>query len=329
MNLLRTAFRLVSPPGRTARLSILIFHRVLPQPDPLQPHEPDARRFSELLGWLKAWFTILPLAEAIPRLIDGSLPARAAVITFDDGYADNHDVALPLLKAHGLLATFFIATGHLDGGAMWNDRIIECVRALNADTLRLDDIPGLPATVPAQLPARALAERRAAIDLLLQQLKYLEPESRLDAVATIAARNRAQSQGNLMMSSAQVKAMAHAGMGIGAHTVTHPILARLDEHSARSEIATSKSFLENLLGEPVPYFAYPNGKPDIDYTVRDAAIVRDAGFTAALSTAWGATRAGDDLFQLPRFTAWDAQRTAFGVRMLHNLAFTTPQQARL
>ncbi|MBK1679290.1 polysaccharide deacetylase family protein [Rhodocyclus tenuis] len=328
MNLLRTAFRLVSPPGRSARLSILIFHRVLAQPDPLQPHEPDARRFSELLGWLKDWFTILPLDAAIPRLIDGSLPARAAAITFDDGYADNHDVALPLLKAHGLPATFFIATGHLDGGAMWNDRIIESVRTLSADAIRLDDVPGLPATAPVQLPARSLTERRAAIDFLLQQLKYLEPESRLEAVAAIAARNRTQCPGDLMMSSGQVKAMAHAGMGIGAHTATHPILARLDERSARTEVCTSKSFLETLLGEPVRYFAYPNGKPDLDYTARDAAIVRDAGFTAAFSTAWGATRPGDDLFQLPRFTAWDTQRRAFGTRMLRNLAFTTPQRAR-
>ena len=104
-----------------------------------------------------------------------------------------------------------------------------------------------------------------------------------------------------------------------AHTVSHPILARLTDGQARQEISGSKSFLEQLLGERVGLFAYPNGKPGEDYSPQSVAIVRSLDFDAAVSTAWGTHRAGDDLFQMRRFTPWDHGRLRFGVRMLANL----------
>lgn len=82
---MRPLFQLLSPSGARARLSVLIFHRVLPQPDPLFPDEIDAARFDAILGWLRSWFNVLPLDEAAQRLKDGSLPARAAALSFDDG----------------------------------------------------------------------------------------------------------------------------------------------------------------------------------------------------------------------------------------------------
>ena len=120
----RTLFSAISPAGERGRLSIPIFHRVLPQVDPLFPDEMDAARFDAVCGWLKSWFNVLPLDEAVRRLKNGTLPQRAMALTFDDGYADNHDVALPILKRHGLPCAFFIATGFLDGGRMWTPTYI-------------------------------------------------------------------------------------------------------------------------------------------------------------------------------------------------------------
>lgn len=76
-------------------------------------------------------------------------------------------------------------------------------------------------------------------------------------------------------------------MQIGAHTVSHPILARTDIKTAQNEIISSKNMLEALLGENVNLFAYPNGKPGIDYSIEHPALVRELGFSAAASTAWG------------------------------------------
>ena len=155
-----------------ADLSILIYHRVLARPDPLFPGEVDRVLFQRQLRLLRRFYTPLPLHLALQRLQDGSLPPRAACITFDDGYADNAEHALPLLQQHGLHATFFIATGYLDGGQMWNDRVIDAVRQVKAATLDLRDL-GLDL-----LPLASLAQRRAAIEHVLGRLKYLPLEQR-------------------------------------------------------------------------------------------------------------------------------------------------------
>ena len=126
--ILRAVYRLAAPPGPGSRLTVMIFHRVLKEPDPLLPSEPDEQQFEARMRAVRAWFNVLPLAEAIGRLQAGALPARPLAISFDDGYADNFEVALPVLRKLGLPATFFVATGFLDGGCMWNDTVIETVR---------------------------------------------------------------------------------------------------------------------------------------------------------------------------------------------------------
>src|SRR5690349_3407201 len=88
-------------------LSILIFHRVLPQADALLPDLPDAGTFERLVALLMERCAVLPLHDAISRLRRGALPNGAVAITFDDGYADNHDIAAPILRRYGGSATFF------------------------------------------------------------------------------------------------------------------------------------------------------------------------------------------------------------------------------
>ncbi len=114
------------------RLSILIFHRVLPERDPLFPGEPTAAEFDALLDHLKRRFSVLPLAEGISASMITRFPRPALAMTFDDGYADNLAVAAPLLRKHGIPATLFVATGYLDGGVMWNDVVIAAFRRRRA-----------------------------------------------------------------------------------------------------------------------------------------------------------------------------------------------------
>ena len=299
--------------GQAARLSVLILHRVLPVSDPLFPDEVDARRFDEMCGWVKAWFNVLPLDAAVARLRDGSLPERAACITFDDGYADNYHVALPILQRHGLTATFFIATGFLDGGRMWNDTLIESVRACTLQKLALDSL-GLGSHGVA-----TTAEKQAAIAALIGQIKYRSVDDRVTITRAVAAQAQVQPPNDLMMTSYQVKKMHGAGMQIGAHTVNHPILARLTRDEAYLEIQRSKATLEGLLNDRVGLFAYPNGKPEEDYTAQSVDVVRELGFDAAVSTRWGSSTHGDDLLQIRRFTPWDRTKLRFAARMGANL----------
>lgn len=313
MSPLKSLFRLMSPGGRGARLSVLIFHRVLAEPDPLFPDEMCARRFDAVCSWLASWFNVMPLDEAVACLKAGIVPPRAACITFDDGYSDNHRIAMPILQRHGLTATFFIATGFLDGGRMWNDTVIESIRRSNGSSLDLSSL-GL-----GQHSVSSIPDRQAAIAALLKQIKYFAIDERSAITEQIASLQVARLPDDLMMRSSDVKSMRQAGMQIGAHTVSHPILAALGDEQARREIQGSKIFLEELLGERVGLFAYPNGKPGEDYTADNVNVVRSLDFDAAVSTQWGATTAEDDLFQVRRFTPWDRNRLRFGARLLNNL----------
>lgn len=299
--------------GGMRRLSILIYHRVLARPDPLFPDEIDALRFEQHLTQLRRGFTVLPLREAAHRLREGSLPARAACLTFDDGYADNAEIALPILLRHGMHATFFVATGFLNGGRMWNDTVIELLRRAPGPQLELD------ALGYGRFPLSCAEQRQAAILALLGKLKYLELGRRQREVARLCRHVGVALPDDLMMSDAQVRALHGAGMEIGAHTVRHPILARLDQAAARREMADGKRALETLIQAPVRLFAYPNGKPGQDYQGEHVAIARELGFEAAVSTSWGAASRASDPHQLPRFTPWDRDPLWFMLRMARNL----------
>ena len=129
---------------------------------------------------------------------------------------------------------------------------------------------------------------------------------------------------DLMLTSKQLKHLYDSGMEIGAHTVQHPILFSVDAREARKEIETSRADIESIIGSPVTLFAYPNGKPSIDYSQRDVDLVRELGFEAAVSTAWGVGTAGADRWQLPRFTPWDRSRFRFVLRLIDNYRRTSP-----
>lgn len=309
------ALRLLSPGGQ-GPLSIFIYHRVLPSKDALFPAEVDQQDFDLDLHRIGALFTVLPLAEAIDRQKAGTLPARAACITFDDGYADNAEIALPILQQHGLHATFFVATGFLNGGIMWNDAIIEIIRRFPNGTLDLGALD------LGNWQLDTVASRRSAIAALIGKLKYLPLEPRMARVREVTAIAGTVLPTDLMMTDEQVRQLHRAGMEIGGHTVNHPILASIELAAARSEIADGKRVLESLIDAPVSLFAYPNGKPGADYRREHVDLVRELGFKGAVSTAWGKGSSLPDLYQLPRFSPWDRTPARFIARMARNLTAT-------
>jgi peptidoglycan/xylan/chitin deacetylase (PgdA/CDA1 family) len=310
--MLRLPLSLLSPAGARGRLSILIFHRVLRRADPLSPYEPDATGFEAQMRWVRDWFTVLPLAPAIDMLYAGTIPKRALAITFDDGYSDNETLAAPILRRLGMTATFFVSTGYLGSGCMWNDRVTEAVRACCESEIDLGAI-GL-----GRLALDSVLARRQAISTLLKGIKHFDQTRRDEVTNAIVDAAGGKPSPALMMQPEQVRGLRELGMDIGAHTVTHPILARIGAEAARHEMSRSKSELERLIGEPVNLFAYPNGVPGQDYAREHVAMARDCGFTAAVSTSWAAASAGTDRFQLPRFTPWDNTRWRYGLRLLGN-----------
>jgi peptidoglycan/xylan/chitin deacetylase (PgdA/CDA1 family) len=306
---LRQAGTLCSGSGRTAALLVLIYHRVLAVSDPILPDEPDVTAFAAQMDLIRQNFQVLPLADAARQLAGGTLPPRSVCITFDDGYANNCDLALPILAQRGMPATVFVAPGFLSGGRMFNDTVIEAIRRAPVE-LDLSDL-GFGRHVLADPGARV-----KAIASILPVLKYLPQAERLQRAGAIADRVGADLPTDLMMTEEQVRRLHRSGIEIGAHTVNHPILANADDDTARREIFTSKQRLEDITGSEVTSFAYPNGGPGRDYSGRDVDLVRQAGFDLAVSTAWGAAPTMRDVMQIPRIAPWDRTAFRFGMRLV-------------
>ncbi|TVO73582.1 polysaccharide deacetylase family protein [Sedimenticola selenatireducens] len=294
------------------KLSILIYHRVHEVEDPMCPGEVDSNKFNWQMELVSKIFTVLPLTDAVQLLRENKLPPRSLCITFDDGYADNETVALPILQRHGLTATFFIASGYLDDGRMWNDTIIETIRSITAGKLDLTD-HGF-----GVFRLESMEDRQNCVQSLISKLKHLPQEKRLQKTLQIASLTPKQLPTDLMMTRSQVKALSDAGMEIGGHTVSHPILLTLNPDSATKEIHNGKIQLEEITGNPVRTFAYPNGKPGVDYRMEDVDIVRKLGFECAVSTQWGVSSNTTDLYQLKRFTPWDNAPLRFLMRLMRN-----------
>lgn len=309
--------------GTTSRncLTTLIYHRVVARPDELFPEIPSVARFRWQMELLRRHFSVLPLDEAAARLAAHTLPSRAVCITFDDGYADNATVALPILRDCALTATFFVASSFLSDGCMWNDLVIEAIRGCPYGELNLE---------PSGLGRYRLHDapsRRSAVDALVRKIKYLEPVERLARARDIADRCGMRQPPRLMMTPRQVADLANSAMQIGAHTLTHPILRNIPLAEARHEITRNRDELQSITRAAISTFAYPNGQPGADYGPEHVKLVRELGFQAAVSTSRGVARPGCDLWQLPRFTPWDQTPSRFALRLLQNRLANQPRFA--
>lgn len=295
--------------GGRQSLVILMFHRVLAERDAMLPDEPDVDDFAARMNVLADVFNVLPLQEAYQLLRAGALPPRAACITFDDGYRNNLETALPVLQARGLPATVFVAPGYADGRAMFNDVVIEAIRTAPCE-LDLADLD-LGRHSLSDMPGRA----RAANEII-GKLKYLPQDTRSQRASVIAERAGLETMPRLMMNATELRQLRDAGIEIGAHTVWHPILRQVSIDDARREIMSSKQQLEEVLSEKVRSFAYPNGKPGTDYGPEHVDLVQQAGFDVAVSTAWGAATTASNPLELPRIAPWDLTALRYAARVL-------------
>ncbi len=116
-------------------------------------------------------------------------------------------------------------------------------------------------------------------------------------------------------------------MEVGAHTVRHPILARIDRNAAKREIEESKRRLEQITGGPFASFAYPNGRPGTDYGREHVDIVRDAGYASAVTTAWGCVTSEAQPYELPRISPWGATRFRYLLRIARSYFDRSPAVA--
>lgn len=219
--------------------------------------------FDHQLSFLKRNTDVISAAD-LPSVLHRKR-GRHVLLTFDDGYRDNYEIAYRLLSKHGLTAAFFVCTGLVDrqNRAWWDD------------IARLVGSREQPEKRDAAI-ARAVTEYRAQPESQLGEYLHRLAE-RTGAVLP----SFAESDGDWMTWD-MIREMHANGMTIGAHTVSHPILTRLSPESQLDEILESRNRIAAELGETPRFFSYPIGKPATFDDVTKSAL-RTAGFEYAFS----------------------------------------------
>jgi peptidoglycan/xylan/chitin deacetylase (PgdA/CDA1 family) len=276
---------------------VFCYHQVLHAADAFRPGEPTATEFAQDVETLDDVFTLLPFGVAVKLLASKSLPERAACITFDDGYENNHSLAAPILEKAGVPATFFVAGGAIDDGVMWNDLVIEAIVS-SGRSPKIDDAFSF-----LELPA-AGSSNAEFVAALLMQLKYRSMEERWDVAQRLFVDNVSSELPRLMMSRDQVANLAARGFEVGGHTINHPILKQLSDAEASEEISASLEWVRSVTGTSPKTFAYPNGKTGTDFDARHLKMVADAGFSAAASTDWALAKGSTNPYSVPRIGPW-------------------------
>lgn len=290
------AARLLCTTGldRLARLSwrgllILNYHRI---GSPREHDDPDlfsatVEAFDEQVRLLADRFEIVPAGAAD---LDAARPARRVAITLDDGYRDQA-AAAQVLARHGVVGSFFVCTGFVDRTHhAWWDEIAWLTAATPAR--ELPPSRWLPGGLPA---GGSAAVRRRAVNAAFKKYAGDEGEGFLDWLAghTGRARRPAEQAAADWMTWDDVRSLRDAGMEVGGHTVTHPVLATLDADRQRAEIAGSLRRLTEELGVAVDTFAYPVGsRASFDDRTLDA--LRELGVRRAYSFCGGINPPGHD-----------------------------------
>lgn len=275
---------------------VLIYHRVTDLSfDPqLLAVSPD--NFHSQMRFLKENFPVLRFADDWSQV-----RKRSVAVTFDDGYADNMLEALPILEEAGVPATFFVAAGNIGSSReFWWDEM-ERILLLGSD------FPEQFELVDRQFgkvwPTRDKSERHSLYQELHLLIKKIDAPQRDNWLAQLRGWAGLQPEGretHRAMTLAELQTLAGSPLAtIGAHTVTHSLLASQTLERQREELFQSKAQLEGWLNRKVSVFSYPFGGPN-DYTHETVQLVKEAGFTKAASNFSGQWHSWTDPLQVPR-----------------------------
>ncbi|HLH50315.1 MAG TPA: polysaccharide deacetylase family protein [Roseiarcus sp.] len=280
--------RLAGPLTR-GRGAILMLHHVRPWRPPTPGFAPNrglevTPEFLDaaLKTTRRAGFEFVTMDEALRRLAEGGAPFAA--LTFDDGYRDLRDFALPILERHQAPFTAYIATGYAARSArLWWLELEEAVRRLERIEIAAPDFDGA-------LASASEGEKIAAFDHLYWRLRGGDEKRLLRVTGDLAARAKVDGAAmveQLCFDWAELAELArHPLATIGAHTVHHRMLAKWPHDVARDEMAASKAELESALGCEIRHFAYPVGDPT-SAGRREFALARELGFASAVTTRPG------------------------------------------
>lgn len=265
-------------------LRVLTYHRigdVRTQPGLYPRITVSPTAFAEQMSYLAAHYNVL----SMPELLEiyqrgGTLPARAALVTFDDAYTDFAEYAWPILQRYRVPVTLFVPTGFPDqpDRVFWWDWLYQAVSL----TERRNAL-SVAATV---IPLATASQREQAFSQIRDYIKTLPHEQAMTTVAQICHELGAPSPRHEVLGWQVLRQLAAAGVTMGAHTQNHPLMNRISPQQMQQEAVGSLQDLTREIGTALPIFAYPSGGVNAEAIQ----VLAESGFTLAFGTERGLNR---------------------------------------
>jgi peptidoglycan/xylan/chitin deacetylase (PgdA/CDA1 family) len=298
---------------------ILMYHQVTKRSSDPWSLAVSPEYFDQQMLYLKKNYDVLPLRELAETIRKKKIKKPVVAITFDDGFEDNFTTALPILEQYNLPATFFVSTDLVGGDrGYWWDELEELVFHTNELpeilAIKVRDLDfqfrflkdrKVNAALEQQIkgwnceaqPVNERIEVFIRLWRLMQPLSSVEQQSILRKIRAQIGSLKSNHHQFRVMSVEQLRQLSKKTMyEIGAHTVSHPMLSQHHASFQRSEINESKRIIGQWTGRSTESFAYPYG--NFDQHTKE--IVRESGFSLAVSTAESGVETAADLFSLPR-----------------------------
>lgn len=265
------------------RLIILAYHRVLPDwdednhPGDLELISASTEEFDWQMQHIKKHYTPIHFRQAYEILKGERYPDNSIIVTFDDGFVDNHHYALPILQKSRIPATVFISTDYIGSqNTFWFERVAELHGLLNKQgkSLRLPMLPY------EEIPTQDQYELRSALKKLLKVLKKAKNNTRLQAIAEMEELAGVPclkvDEVSRPMTWDEVRELKISNVAIESHSCSHPVLSQCDEEQLENEILSSKKLIEEELGE-CEVMSYPVGG-DEAYDQRVLNLLKEGGY---------------------------------------------------
>lgn len=284
----------------SSRLLVLGWHNVEGSWCFPSPPGVGSRGMARQLRFLRRAANVVPLAEALGALAVGRpLPPRAVAITFDDGYRDNLELAVPLLERLRLPATFFLVPGILSGlvRPWWEVLGWAFSASGRRDAITWED---------QDLPLARPTLRRSSYERVAEQLKRRNRRARDEAVECLvellSLTGRTPDK-ELFFGWDEARTLVRRGFAVGSHTLYHAILSEEEAGEQERDLTASRRQLEDGLEVPVDLLAYPNGT-ERDYDATTVAAARRAGYAFALTTRAGWNRPTTPPYEVRRLVVY-------------------------
>jgi len=287
------SFLLSQLPARDSLL-VLSYHRIGNAEDDLfDPgvFSATAEQFDNQIAYLKRRLSLVTLEEAL-AFIDGTDKEKTrrcrVLITFDDGYLDNYQIAYPILRSHGAQGVFFLATSMVGSCEIpWWDRIAYLVKTARRRRFSLS----YPAGLAVDLDKTSLAESLRNILKLYKQPDNSAPARFVRELAEESKGDDPPGTSRRFLNWDEAREMSRGGMAMGSHTHSHHVLSQLEPERQLEELSRSRTIMKEQLGVEADALAYPVGGR-CSFTPQTQKLAREAGYRAAFSFYGGANLRG-------------------------------------